>query len=119
MARWYSNLVQSEWRRRSIRAERRRDDTFLIDNWDDLTPKQKATKKIALSVLSHKRNADKSLTSLAKENHISIATLNHYTSAFKKIGRRWEADAYDRIARGNLPILTRGRLLTYLLLTPG
>lgn len=64
-----------------------------------LSARQKATRKIALEVLTEARQANKSLSQIASEKHISPKTVIRHTNAFKKKDGLWTAKKCDRIHR--------------------
>jgi|SRR5581483_2138744 len=66
---------------------------------NSLSPKQKATQRIALEVLSEVRQTGKSLSKTSKEKQISASTVIRYTNAFRKRDSRWIATKSDKIPR--------------------
>ena len=69
--------------------------------WENLSLKQKVLREKSLDILSQARKNDnkKSISKLAKENNISIKTIQHNTNALKKVNSRWQVKKIDKIHR--------------------
>jgi hypothetical protein len=67
--------------------------------WGSLTPRGKEQREKALKVLSVMRRKGLSLTRASREVRISPSSVRRITHAYKRVGRRWKANRYDRIER--------------------
>lgn len=68
-------------------------------SWSSLSPREKRIREKSLEVLSEVRRNKKSLTTASKDKRISLKAVLQNTNAFKKVGNRWIAKAFDRIPR--------------------
>jgi hypothetical protein len=64
-----------------------------------LSPKERAQRSKALSVLSQARRGKGSLSKLARNEGLSARTVRRASGAFRKRGGRWVATRQDRIQR--------------------
>jgi len=71
-------------------------------HWNELTPKQKSLRTKSLSVLTQSRRTKKIPSVIARENHISLKTVNNHTNGFKKVNGRWTVKKYDHTSRSML-----------------
>ena len=79
--------------------------------WSNLTPRQKATRKKALDIVSQAKRTNQNITTLAKQNKISFRTVQNHTNAFKKIDNKWVPKKFDFVSR-SLLISEKGKTVS-------
>jgi hypothetical protein len=68
-------------------------------SWIRLTARQKLFRERSLEILSIAKKSKQSLSTIAKNNHVSVRTVIQNTNAFKKINNKWIPKKFDRISR--------------------
>ena len=68
-------------------------------SWKALNAKQKAIRRRSLDVLAESRTSKKSVSKIAKENNISVRTVQNNTNALKKKKRRLVPKRFNKISR--------------------
>ncbi|WP_182130919.1 hypothetical protein [Nitrosopumilus sp. b3] len=76
--------------------------------WNKLTPRQKSTRKKALAVITQSKKSKRPVSIIARENEISLSTVQKHTNAFKKVKGRWIPKKWDKVSR-SVTIVENGK----------